>query len=344
MSKTKIAWCDQVWNPVVGCTPVSEGCRNCYAKKLHDMRHRAYLEGKHLPVQYAKPFDQVQTLENRLNDPLHWREPRRVFVNSMSDLFHDDVPDGFIFGAFMRMAKASQHTFMILTKRPKRMQKWIVNNWMTDIFGDYHPELALPNVQLGVSITSDKDLWMVGELLKTPAAVRFVSYEPALGPIDFKFIRSEPCSPGCFHHVSHPCERCGYQAGRLPIDWVICGGETGPGARPMHPDWARSLRDQCTAAKVPFFFKSWGDWYPAAAQYGDPGFIDKMTFGRHCICLGNRGTVFQEEWGDREEYWCGHQPDPDQNPWFMEHVGARRAGHLLDGVEWRQFPAKESCK
>lgn len=333
MSKTKIAWATDVWNPVVGCTPVSEGCRNCYAKRLHDMRHKAYLEGKHLPVQYAQPFEKVQGLESRLNDPLHWREPRRVFVNSMSDLFHDDVPDGFIFGAFMRMAKAEQHTFMILTKRPKRMQKWIVNNWMTDIFGDYHPELALPNVHLGVSITSDKDLWMVEELSKTPAAVRFVSYEPALGPLALN-LYLYPAE--CTYHDFVPlyrksadgrwrCPVCGDGSSKIvPLDWVICGGETGPNARPMHPDWARSLRDQCVASSVPFFYKQQGAWELTDERLE----IQRLANGekeRELASIKVPGAMMYQE------------------AWFRR-IGSKAAGHLLDGVEWHQFPTAESAK
>lgn len=323
---TKIQWADATWNPITGCTKISAGCKNCYAAELHDRRHRAYLQGAKLPAQYAKPFSEIQLHDDRLGMPLHWKKPRRVFVNSTSDLFHEDVPDGFIFGAFMRMAKAQQHTFIILTKRADRMQRWITERWMTDLDGKYHPDLVLDNVWLLVSVENqDAADLRIPYLLQTPAAVRGVSCEPLLGAVDLKLYDSV--------FVSGEQQ---YKADCLR--WVIVGGESGPNARPMHPDWARSLRDQCAGSGVSFFFKQWGEWYPAAAQYDDIDFMDKMDFGTHCICLGNRGTKFREEWGDKEEYWCGYQPDPAQNPWFMERIGKKAAGRLLDGRTWDEYP------
>ncbi len=119
--KTTISWTDVTWNPTVGCTRVSPGCKNCYAFTLHDMRHAAHKDGKNLPEQYAKPFTELQMIADRLEDPLHWKKPRMVFVNSMSDLFHEDVPDEFIDKVFAVMALCPQHTFQVLTKRPERM-------------------------------------------------------------------------------------------------------------------------------------------------------------------------------------------------------------------------------
>jgi protein gp37 len=218
--RTGIAWTDTTWNPVTGCTKVSEGCRNCYASAI---------AGRFWG---AREFTDVRTHADRLDAPLRWRKPRRVFVNSMSDLFHDAVPDEFIGRVFAVMGRAPQHTFQILTKRPERMQRFCDWNRRTG-----NPPLR--NVWLGVSCedqeTADE---RVPLLLQVPAAVRFLSCEPLLGPIDLR-LRMEPQ----VHHAPNQ------------VDWVIVGGESGRGFRPMDLDWARSLREQCAAASVPFFFK-----------------------------------------------------------------------------------------
>jgi len=311
--RSKIEWCDTTWNPITGCTKISQGCKNCYAAELHNRRHAAYLRGAKLPQQYAQPFETVQLHPDRLEMPLHWRKLRRIFVNSTSDLFHEDVPDEFIGAIFNRMEIFNQHIYMVLTKRPDRMSEFCRE------FGIESRQ----NIWLGVSVENQAAAdERIPLLLQTPAAVRFISCEPLLGPVKLFGFGSPTW-------------------GKLPpsrwLHWVIVGGESGPGARPMHPDWARSLLDQCSGV-VPFFFKQWGEWHPSAAQYDDDDFMDKLDFGSHCICLGNRGTKFREEWGDREEYWCGYQPDPAENPWFMERVGKTRAGRLLDGREWNEYP------
>lgn len=200
--KSKIQWTDATWNPTVGCSRVSEGCRNCYAFSLHDMRHKAYMEGKKLPKQYAKPFMDVQTFEDRLVIPLKWKRPRKIFVNSLSDLFHKDIPDHFIWNVFHIMAKCPQHTFQILTKRPERMKQLLNNRYWRNI-GDIHALIIegehretdmpfLPNVWLGTSVenqqTADE---RIPHLLATPAAVRFLSMEPLLGPVDLDEARCE---------------------------------------------------------------------------------------------------------------------------------------------------------
>jgi protein gp37 len=225
-TETKIEWTDATWNPVTGCTNVSEGCRNCYAERV-------------LP-RTGQSFDTVVCHPDRLDAPLHWRKPRRIFVNSLSDLFHEDVPREFIKSVVGVTVDCPQHTFQILTKRPQRML-------------EFCRECAFPsNVWLGVSCedqqTADERIPL---LLQTPAAVRFISAEPLLGPIDAR--RYLPV-------IARPREAISeVAASRTPrndrLDWVICGGESGPHARPMHPTWARSIRDQCQAAGVPFFFK-----------------------------------------------------------------------------------------
>lgn len=257
--RTGIEWTDATWNPVVGCTKVSQGCKNCYAKTLHDKRHKAALAGKAIHPQYLKPFEAVQLMPERLEAPMRWRKPRRVFVNSVSDLFHDDVPDEFLDEVFAVMAIADRHTFQILTKRPQRMRDYFADpdRWAL-IEGTAHrlwqahsgedPSMwlaipgALPNVWLGVSVENQAAAnERIPLLLDAPAAVRFLSCEPLLGPIDMR----------------------GYLAMRFAgattgIDWVIAGGESGQHARAMHLPWARSLRDQCVDAGVPFFFKQAG--------------------------------------------------------------------------------------
>lgn len=351
----------ETWNPVVGCQKVSEGCRNCYAKTVHDMRHKAKLDGKKLPEQYAKPFETVQLMERRLADPLSARKPRCYFVNSVSDLFHEDVPDEFIDRVFAVMALCPQHYFLILTKRPERMREYMEKGFGVNqkdmpghlrVFqaimaaigdeekgGVYHralpeairvdaeqqaPSLGepgeefspqeyieqglfgarwpLPNVGLGVSVedqaTADARIPL---LLQTPAAMRFVSYEPALGPVDF-------AEGG--HGWLFVDELANGQRTRL--DWIITGGESGPNARPMHPDWVRSVRDQCAAAGVAYFFKQHGEWL-AESQ----------------ISSGN-GTVYG--WRNKETATRHIEGET------FYKVGKKAAGHLLDGEEHFDWP------
>jgi len=210
---SSIEWTDATWNPVTGCTKVSPGCKFCYAermaKRLQAMGQPRYRNGFLTTLQ-----------EDLLEAPLGWAKPRRVFVNSMSDLFHEAVPADFIAGVFGVMERASWHVFQVLTKRAERL-------------AELAPDLPWPrNVWMGVSVESAEFTWRIAHLRRVPAAVRFLSVEPLLGPI-----------------------------ARLPlrgVDWVIVGGESGPGARPMRPEWARAIRDRCVAAEVPFFFKQWG--------------------------------------------------------------------------------------
>ncbi|KPG20340.1 DUF5131 family protein, partial [Mycobacteroides immunogenum] len=244
--KTGIEWADSTWNPITGCDKVSPGCDHCYAETFAE-RWRG-TEGHY----FEHGFD-VQLRPDKLALPLRWTKPRKVFVNSMSDLFHEKVSDEYIARVFSVMACAERHTFQLLTKRHGRMRSLLNSEAFRelvfkcqalelpgDVMGDYWP---LPNVWLGVSAEDQKraDL-RIPALLDTPAAVRFISAEPLLGPID----------------LSRFVEDDGEKFDLPPLSWVIVGGESGPGARPMHPDWARSLRDQCVAAGVPFLFKQWG--------------------------------------------------------------------------------------
>ncbi len=246
MAKTKIEWADRVWNPVTGCTKVSEGCRYCYADRYW---HRFHQDVK---------FSQVQMRPEKLEEPLHWKKPARIFVDSMGDLFHEDVSIEFIEKIFAICRIAEEHTFIILTKRPKRMYEllnsfsfWVlVSSWVA-VYAENGPHVkTIPNnVWLGVSVEDQKTAdERIPILLKTPAAVRFVNVEPMLGPINLDGEKSDD-----LHALGCGDKYC--TCGDRGIDWVICGCESGPKSRPMSMLWPRSLRDQCQDAGVPFFFK-----------------------------------------------------------------------------------------
>ena len=240
MSETKIEWTDTTWNPVRGCSIVSAGCTNCYAMK---QAHR--FSGPGGPYEGLTTVTRggpvwtgdVRIVPELLDAPLRWRKPRRVFVNSMSDLFHDAIPDTFIDRVFAVMAMSDQHRFQILTKRPERMQRYLTSR------GDR----PLANVWLGVSIenqaTADERIPL---LLQTLAAVRFVSCEPLLGPIEL------------------PAHDQSMGQSYSPLDWVIVGGESGPGARPCDVRWIRSVVGHCKATRVPVFVKQLGAKYQDA--------------------------------------------------------------------------------
>ena len=210
---TAIEWTEATWNPVTGCTKVSIGCTNCYAERL---AKRLQAMGN---PNYARGFE-VTLHEHMLSLPLTWRQPRIVFVNSMSDMFHEQVPLDFIRRMFDVMRRASHHTFQALTKRSERL-------------ADLAPKLDWPaNVWMGVTVEHADYVGRINDLRQTGARVKFLSLEPLLGPMP--------------------------RLDLADIDWVIVGGESGPHARPMDPNWARDLREQCRRADVPFFFKQWG--------------------------------------------------------------------------------------
>ena len=210
--RSQIEWTEATWNPVTGCTEVSPGCAHCYAKTFSE-RFRG------VPGHpYEMGFD-LTLRPDRLEQPLLWKRPRLIFVNSMSDLFHEDVPLSYIKRVFRVMERASQHRFQVLTKRSERLAK-------------IAPELAWPgNVWMGVSVENQRWTCRIDDLKSTPAAVKFLSCEPLLGPLTLDL---------------------------GDLDWIIVGGESGYRARPMRLEWARSIRDQCRIASVPFFFKQWG--------------------------------------------------------------------------------------
>lgn len=341
--KSSIEWTDASWTPIrarntetgkVGwhCVHKSDGCKHCYAERMN------LWQGTGLPF---KPglvdAGKVELFldEDLLLQPLRWKKPRMIFVCSMTDLFADFVPVAWIDRLFGVMALCPQHTFQVLTKRSDRMRQYLTSGWqvrllneiriLTDVAPNQGVMLkttngSLPNVWLGTSAenqaTADE---RIPHLLATPAWVRFVSAEPLLGPIDLGL-------EGAVHHhpanvqspeldalvaaAMHALRRKDDVAG---IDWVIVGGESGKQARPMHPDWARSLRDQCRAAGVAFFFKQWGEWAPAPPPVGE-------SFEAHRA----RGARDVHGWPDGAA---------------AERIGKKAAGRLLDGVQHDGMPA-----
>lgn len=365
-SKTSIEWTEATWNPIrarllantarVGwhCEHASPGCSNCYAETLN-RAGRSTHTGTRLPYKPGHRKDvEVFADEKTLQKPINWRQGRKIFVCSMTDLFADFVTDDMIDQVFAVMAIAGQHTFQVLTKRPKRMQQYLASSevvrrimtaarelvrqtapdperrckafhawhaqhgrmtaWTTlggaasDMFLRREPNRAhpswvtwpLPNVWVGTSIEDNIRLHQRAyDLITTPAVKRFWSAEPLLGPL------------------VPPKEW-------LP-DWVIVGGESGPGARPMHPDWARSLRDQCAAAGVPFLFKQWGNWAPGeiAGEHLNP---EKSARGMSRVF-----SHWQERWSEPHGH-CDDEPD-------VYHIGKKRAGRVLDGVTHDGYPS-----
>lgn len=277
---SRIEWTERTWNPIVGCSVVSPGCTNCYAMKMAARIERMspglahYLgltqQSKAGPVWTGK----VALSESALLEPLRRRRPTTYFVNSMSDLFHESIPDEWIDRVFAVMAEAPQHTFQVLTKRARRMREYVgdMQPWshrVSAIRKATSPILAfvndqtrairfpLPNVWLGVSAEDQTRAdERIPDLLATPASVRFVSAEPLLGPIDFTRIGLSDREKAAVTTGFYVDATVGHAQHGIPrLDWIIVGGESGPNARPMHPAWARSIRDQCVAARVAYFFK-----------------------------------------------------------------------------------------
>jgi len=383
---SKIEWTEKTWNPIVGCSVVSPGCTNCYAMKMAARINRmspeleAYGKGLTQDTKAGPVWTgNVAWSESAFLAPLRRKKPTIYFVNSMSDLFHESVPDEWIDRVFAVMALAPQHTFQVLTKRAKRMREYCANPRTTrrvyeqacDIAVEHEPNVLLiapgttpsfppeqvarnnivyldrwplPNVWLGVSAEDQKRAdERVPDLLATPAAVRFVSAEPLLGPIDFARIERIPDrldDKGSLKRAGirinaltgHSCESgLPYQSlwngeGAPPttpppcLDWIIVGGESGPSARPMHPDWPRAIRDQCAAAGVAFFFKQWGEWGVA------PDNAERMILG----CDGSLdipdGCVADDDLGEVE----------------VARLGKRHTGRLLDGRAHDQMPQRSA--
>jgi protein gp37 len=386
MSETKIQWTERTWNPIAGCDIVSPGCKNCYAMRdAHRLAHNPHpkiaakyagttktVKGKPVWTGVINPAD-----EHTLTLPLRTRKPTMWFVNSMSDLFHENVADEVIDRIFAIMALTPQHTFQVLTKRSARMRDYMsgtdapcrIYDIVCDMVicdelpvvlsvpGVEDPGLKpawprvrlgawpLPNVWLGVSVEDQTRAdERIPDLLATPAAIRFISAEPLLGPVDLgtawhgESALDSECWGECAwcdkgYPPLHNCQRgeqteADVRKWRSGLDWVIVGGESGSGARPMHPDWATDIRDQCASAGVPFFFKQWGDWELALDRdHDDPDW--RRDYTNDFADEGkSRWLNFEGGRGFHGERFC-----------VMRNVGTKRAGRRLDGIEHNAMPA-----
>ena len=235
--KSKIEWTDATWNPITGCTKVSPGCAHCYAetfaKRFRGVPDHPYEQG----------FD-LKLWPGRLDLPLSWKERKMIFVNSMSDLFHEDVPDDFIVKVFDTMCRAKYHFFQVLTKRSERMLAWTRAHFCSDKSRKDGKATWPQNVWLGVSVENQNYTWRIKDLQKSPAYIRFISIEPLLSLVSLNESLLDA------------------------IQWVIVGGESGPRARPMKPEWVCEIQNQCKKYRVPFFFKQWGTFDSSGKRVG----------------------------------------------------------------------------
>jgi len=352
MADTKIEWTDKSWSPVVGCTKVSPGCENCYAermaKRLSGMESsRNYKKKQIYRCKYSTHIvnsdgwtGNIVCDESALDKPLHWRTPRQIFVCSMGDLLHKSVPFEFTDKVIEVLRRCPQHTGILLTKRHERMLKYsnrINRKWPDNIIG---------------MVTAENQKWAdirIPALLQCGFKTTGVSIEPMLGEIDIKkyvYLRQrcvgkKGCGfTGASYEFWNPkkdgayrCPQCRKTHTYLitdSIDWVIVGGESGLGARPMHPAWARSIRDQCKDAGVPFFFKQWGKFVaPEQTNYqsGGHGRNKEWRFPVGCSYLKYDGT-----------YYPGY-PSGGISAWTKIYgIGKKKAGCLLDGKEHKEYP------
>jgi protein gp37 len=342
---SKIEWTEQTWNPIIGCSKKSKGCDNCYAEKMAvrlanistalDQKNW----DKNKPEQSRQGLPQycnvaytiikkwtglTAFVESAIEKPLKRKKPTVYFVCSMGDLFHDSVPFEWIDQVFAVMALCPQHTFQVLTKRPERMAEYLAGYREKEIRKIWwnkfkistttqHYTQTLPNVWLGTSCEDQAAAdERIPHLLRCPAKVRFVSVEPMLGAVDLE-------TPHDFICQCSACKEITKQ-----LDWVICGGESGSNARPMHPDWVRSLRDQCVEAGVPFFFKQWGEWREIGKCLNT---IDDLCFYDYPKC--------------RIVNIDGGQGYHGEKALYVKRYGKKKAGRLLDGRVWDQMPEVE---
>lgn len=357
---TKIEWTEASWNVVVGCSKISPGCDNCYAERMANRLAGMASTGPiYLPViKNQKPHGwngKTAFSESALTKPLHWKKPRMIFVCSMGDLFHESIPFEWIDKVFAVMALCPQHTFQVLTKRSKRMLEFFDSLNQDDQYRgkilnldaiEVDENWPLPNVWLGVTAEDQQRAdERIPDLLKCPAVKRFVSCEPLLSEINLGNVRLPNTKPRGWdgREGGYPYLNC--LTGReysvmvgndtnYKLDWVICGGESGPGARPMHPDWARNLRDQCKSAGVPYFMKQWGEW--AATEYDPADCLYRDSSTLQPTCLHTHWQYPKGEyhiWGDR----AFREGDP-----ISVKCGKKKAGYLLDGKEYKEMP--EVCK
>jgi len=341
---TTIEWTDATWQIVTGCSVVSPGCTNCYAMKLagtrlrnHPSREGLTVKTKAGPVWNGRVRFNVQWLDQ----PLRWKRSRRIFVCAHGDLFHESVPDEWLDKVFAVMALSSRHTFQVLTKRASRMREYMAADWRGRVLplleqlkpsslwngsvvqARHHLDKGfLPNVWLGVSAEDQPRAdERIPHLVATPAAKRFVSLEPLLGPINFRWSKWDDWQ--AFNGLKR--DVVNHLDGLRMIDWVILGGESGArdGSRIMHPAWEATIREECAEADVPYFRKQWGDW--------------KASPGRAQIAEAAGSTVPDIAWPDGTVAW-GSSGEHGGLGIQMVRVGKKAAGALLDGVEHREFP------
>ncbi|NCC28984.1 MAG: phage Gp37/Gp68 family protein [Gammaproteobacteria bacterium] len=324
---SRIEWTEATWTIISGCSKIGRGCKFCYSE-----REWARLSANPATLYYGRAFGDVRFHPVKLREPWRWRRPRRVFVSSMGDLFHPSVRDEDITAVFAVMAACRHHTFQVLTKRASRMQAWLSEltamsspvevlaaTLETVGLGDLVPALKdaewpLPNLLAGVSVDDqDSADARIPLLLNTPATRRFVSVEPLLAPLSLSRVQASN------HVVLDALCGCGVDQRALTqaipnihcnrLDWVIVGGESGPHARPLHPDWVRRLREECAASEVPFLFKQWGEWGPVESVAPHDG-RDAMRLARM---------------------------DDDT---VMYRIGRAKAGRVLDGCLHDAMPAE----
>jgi protein gp37 len=374
--RSAIEWTDATWNPLRArrqlmdgtilmgwhCVHASEGCRNCYAEAFNRRlgTKLPYKPGHLIDPATGRGDVELILDESLLIDPIKWKKPRRIFVCSMTDLFADFVPDEAIDRMFAVMALCPQHTFQVLTKRPDRMRSYVTDRARMDWLNDEVEQLAdrsglvgncvcrcggddgdipwpLPNVWLGVSTedqsTADE---RIPELLATPAAVRFLSCEPLLGLVDLRKLKPDGINFTLDALTGKGEHLLGFRGQTGAIHWVISGGESGPRARPMHPDWARSLRDQCAAAGVPFFFRQWGEWGPDTGPDKD---FDRAGVQRDRVMEGAGPCAAWTGEGWRIERDGYLMPLERTGHEWVYRLGKKRNGRLLDSVAHEGMPA-----
>lgn len=346
--QSTIEWTDGTWNIATGCTKVSPACDHCYIDRTMPFRvaHRKF-DGPDTGATTG-----VLLHPDRITMPLSKRAGQKWFTSSLTDVFHTDIPDDYLARVFAVMAVTPRHTYQVLTKRPARMASLFTDDdWVREVGGEIaalladHPGKAdlpagvgdwwpLRNVWCGV--TAENQQWAnirIPILLETPAARRFVSVEPMLGPVELVSLRTRPSSPVMLDALrGFEIAPGGSKRPVRRLDWVIAGGETGPGARPSDPAWFRLMQIQCAATSTPFFFKQWGDWAPAA-----PGAEYATDKGRFLLVEQNGNTHSGADL--MRQFARGGLPGSTTRPTLMQRVGKKRAGRdLYPGKTFDEFP------
>lgn len=335
MANSAIGWTEKVWNPVTGCNKVSAGCKFCYAEIMH--RRLSKMQ----PEKYGRPFlDGAIDYPPDLNKPMEWKKPSMIFVNSMSDLFHVDIPFYYVFECFVVMMKANHHTYQILTKRHDRMLEFF--NFVEEMAPEMYEDICqADHIWLGVSVENQQMANIrIPALLKTPIRTKILSCEPLLGPLEI--VKHCVSGRGDFSDAGE------VSTVSSAIAWVIAGGESGHQARAPHPDWFRSLRDQCASMAVPFFFKQWGSYYTQSFKMtsGEPSFRMFESF---------------QQWVNKAQTWvgsnsacvsidglqCMNGADMKKATYpvaIMDRMSKKNAGNLLDGKLHEAYPHRKSLE